>query len=85
VVLESMGSEFYAHFDVESDRVSSTELDELARDAGLADMGGQDRNEVVARLSAESHAKQGEDAELWFDSNKVQLFDKDTGRSLGAE
>ena len=29
-VLESMGSEFYAYFVVESERVSSSELEELA-------------------------------------------------------
>ena len=43
-VLESMGSEFYAYFDVESERVSSRELEELANDAGAADLpnpGGQ--------------------------------------------
>jgi multiple sugar transport system ATP-binding protein len=83
-VLESMGSEFYAHFDVASDRVSSSELDELAQDAGLADLPRQDRNEVVARLSAESRARQGEDAELWFNSDQIQLFDKETGKSLTA-
>jgi multiple sugar transport system ATP-binding protein len=81
-VLESMGSEFYAHFDVASDRVSSRELDELAQDAGLSDLPRQDRNEVVARLSAESRVRQGEDAELWFNSENIQLFDKETGKNL---
>src|SRR5437764_6686796 len=36
-VLESMGSEYYAYFVVESERVASRELDELASDAGAAD------------------------------------------------
>jgi hypothetical protein len=26
--------------------------------------------------------KQGEEAELWFDSNYLQLFDPESGRSL---
>ena len=37
-VLESMGSEYYAYFTVASERVSTKELDELARDAGAADL-----------------------------------------------
>src|SRR5947209_1635470 len=37
-VLESMGSEFYAYFAVDSERVSSRELEELAKGAGAADL-----------------------------------------------
>jgi multiple sugar transport system ATP-binding protein len=82
-VLESMGSEFYAYFLVEAENVSSRELEELAADAGGADLpstaGGV---QVTARLGAESRVKQGEEAELWFDSNYLQLFDPESGRSL---
>ncbi|HTX09038.1 MAG TPA: sn-glycerol-3-phosphate ABC transporter ATP-binding protein UgpC [Solirubrobacteraceae bacterium] len=82
-VLESMGSEFYAYFVVESDQVSSRELEELAQDAGAAELpttaGGV---QVTARLAAESRVRQGADAELWFDSNHLQLFDAESGRSL---
>jgi multiple sugar transport system ATP-binding protein len=82
-VLESMGSEFYAYFVVESEAVSSSELDELAADAGGADLptalGGI---QVTARLGAESRAQQGAEAELWFDSTHLQLFDPESGRSL---
>ena len=68
-VLESMGSEFYAYFVVESERVSASELEELAQDAGAADLPhSHEGSQVVARLDAESRAKQGEEAELWFDS-----------------
>ncbi|HUA44913.1 MAG TPA: sn-glycerol-3-phosphate ABC transporter ATP-binding protein UgpC [Solirubrobacteraceae bacterium] len=82
-VLESMGSEFYAYFVVQSDQVSSRELEELAQDAGAADLpttaGGV---QVTARLAAESRVRQGAEAELWFDSNHLQLFDPESGRSL---
>jgi multiple sugar transport system ATP-binding protein len=82
-VLESMGSEFYAYFVVESEAVSSSELDELAADAGGADLptalGGI---QVTARLGAESRVQQGAEAELWFDSTHLQLFDPESGRSL---
>ena len=42
-VLESMGSEYYAYFDVEAERVSSAELEEIARDAGAGDLSGAGR------------------------------------------
>ncbi len=82
-VLESMGSEFYAYFVVESEKVSASELEELAQDAGAADLphsheGGQ----VVARLDAESGVRQGQESELWFDSQHLQLFDLESSKSL---
>jgi multiple sugar transport system ATP-binding protein len=84
-VLESMGSEYYAYFVVESERVSASELDELAQDTGAADL-GQSREgvQIVARLDAASRAQQGQEAELWFDTSKLQLFDLESGRSMVA-
>jgi multiple sugar transport system ATP-binding protein len=82
-VLESMGSEYYAYFVVEAERVSSKELEELAQDAGAADLPrSHEGSQVVARLSADSRVKQGEEAELWFDASHLQLFDPESGRSL---
>jgi multiple sugar transport system ATP-binding protein len=82
-VLESMGSEYYAYFMVESEAVSARELEELARDAGAADLpqsrGG---SQVVARLDAASRVRQGQDAELWFNAGHLQLFDPESGLSL---
>jgi multiple sugar transport system ATP-binding protein len=82
-VLESMGSEFYAYFVVESEQVTSRELEELAQDAGGADLpvteGGV---QITVRLGAESRVEQGADAELWFDSSHLHLFDADSGRNL---
>ena len=82
-VLESMGSEFFAYFVVESERVSSSELEELAQDAGAADLPhSREGSQVVARLDAASTVKQGAEIELWFDSDQLQLFDPESGRSL---
>jgi multiple sugar transport system ATP-binding protein len=82
-VLESMGSEFYAYFVVESERVSASELEELAQDAGAADLPhSQEGSQVVARLDAKSKVQQGHEAELWFDSQHLQLFDLESSRSL---
>jgi multiple sugar transport system ATP-binding protein len=85
-VLESMGSEYYAYFQVASEGVRASELEELARDTGAAEVGqSREGTLVTARLEAASQARQGEEAELWFDSRKLQLFDEETGRSLLAD
>jgi multiple sugar transport system ATP-binding protein len=84
-VLESMGSEYYAYFEVAAERVTSRELEELAQDAGAGDIPSTDRNRLVARLDAASRARQGEEATLWFDARRLQLFDPDSGRSLLAD
>ena len=81
-VLESMGSEFYAYFNLESERVFSRELEELANDAGAADLPSREGSRVVARLGAASKVRQGQEAELWFNSEHVHLFDPETGKSL---
>jgi multiple sugar transport system ATP-binding protein len=82
-VLESMGSEFYAYFMVESERVSASELEELAQDAGAADLPhSHSGSQVVARLDAASQVKQGQEAELWFNAAHLQLFDPSSGLSL---
>jgi multiple sugar transport system ATP-binding protein len=81
-VLESMGSEFYAYFNLESEKVSSRELEELAHDAGAADLPTQEGSQVVARLDAASKVRQGQESELWFNSEHLQLFDPETGSTL---
>ncbi|MDQ6806252.1 MAG: hypothetical protein M3065_15115 [Actinomycetota bacterium] len=82
-VLESMGAEYYAYLTVESERVSSRQLEELAQDTGTADLPrAGEGNQVVARLDAASRARQGEEAELWFDGTKLQLFDPESGKNL---
>jgi len=82
-VLESMGSEFYAYFVVQSEQIASRELEELAQDAGGADLPGTEGGvQITARLGAESRVRQGFESELWFDSTHLQLFDPESGRSL---
>ncbi len=82
-VLESMGSEYYAYFEVASERVSSSELEELAQDAGAADLPhSRAGSQVIARLSADSKVTQGAETELWFDSDHLQLFDAHEGHGL---
>ena len=81
-----MGSEVYAYFDVKA-AAHAAELDDLAEDAGLAELPGQggEATHVVARLDAASSAPRGEEIELVLDTSQVKLFDPDGGRNLRAE
>src|SRR5215217_4317521 len=83
-VLESLGSELYAHFKVSSDAtIESAELRELAQDAGGGEIPMEgDEGSIVARLDPASEVRQGEETELWVDATKLQLFDPEDGRNL---
>ena len=80
-VLESMGSDKYAYFTVEGEAASSAELEELARDAGSADVPASG-SQLVTRLSATAAATEGAKVDVWFDTDKVQLFDPSSGQNL---
>src|SRR5687767_11212560 len=83
-VVESMGSELYVYFDVDTKtEVQSDDLTDLAKDAGMEDLpsGGVGQH-VVARLSSDSKATAGGDVELVLDTTQIKLFDPDGGRSL---
>ncbi|GAA4549225.1 ABC transporter ATP-binding protein [Amycolatopsis samaneae] len=80
-VLESMGSEKFAHFTVEGELASTSELAELAEDSGSADVPGGGA-QIVARLSAASGAAENGDLEVWYDADKIKLFDPSTGKNL---
>ena len=85
-VLESMGSELYAHFSTTSDQaIESEELRELAEDSGAGEVpGAGEKGQIVARLEAASKVQQGAEAELWVNASKVKLFDPKDGRNLTA-
>ncbi|RZQ62662.1 ABC transporter ATP-binding protein [Amycolatopsis suaedae] len=80
-VLESMGSEKYAHFTVEGSQATSAELEELAADAGATDVPASG-SAVITRLSASSGVREGEQADIWFDADKIQLFEPSSGKNL---
>ncbi|GIJ23836.1 ABC transporter ATP-binding protein [Micromonospora lutea] len=80
-IVESMGSDKYVYLSVEGERATSAELEELAADAGAADFSGAGSN-LVTRLSAESTVTEGEDRRVWFNLEKIHLFDPSDGRNL---
>jgi multiple sugar transport system ATP-binding protein len=82
-VVESMGSELYAYFDIKgAEELHSDQLEELAADAGMDDVPGGGTSSVVARLDAHSDAEHGREVELVLDTSQIKLFDPDGGRSL---
>ncbi|MER7473187.1 sn-glycerol-3-phosphate ABC transporter ATP-binding protein UgpC [Micromonospora sp. NPDC000018] len=79
-IVESMGSDKYVYFSVEGERASAAELEELAADAG-ADFSGGGAS-LVTRLSAESPVQEGQHRRVWFNLEKIHLFDPSNGRNL---
>ncbi|OLT48209.1 ABC transporter ATP-binding protein [Saccharomonospora sp. CUA-673] len=83
-VLESMGAEKYAYFSADSSLAQTAELAELAADAGSADVPGTGAT-IVTRLDAASAATEGVTMDVWFDPDRIQLFDPKSGRNITFE
>jgi multiple sugar transport system ATP-binding protein len=82
-LLESLGSDKFAYFTVQSERATAEHLQELAADAGTADLtGGEEGVQVTARLDAASKAAEDQELEFWLDLEKVQVFDPESGENL---
>jgi multiple sugar transport system ATP-binding protein len=80
-IVESMGSDKYVYLTVEGERASAAELEELAADVGAEDLSGSGSS-LVTRLSAESTVVEGESRRIWFNLEKIHLFDPANGRNL---
>ncbi|MGZ5336173.1 MAG: ABC transporter ATP-binding protein [Solirubrobacterales bacterium] len=82
-LVESMGSELYVYFAIESDRIESKDLEDLAADSGAAEVPGSGSSQIVARLDAASEVERGSEAELWLNTTSLHFFDPQTGERLG--
>jgi multiple sugar transport system ATP-binding protein len=84
-LVESLGSDLYAYFHVESPAVESDQLADVIADR-LAETGAPEPREgqeqVVARLDPASKIKRRDTARLWADTSKLHLFDPESGESL---
>jgi multiple sugar transport system ATP-binding protein len=82
-LVESMGSEIYAHFGFQGRAVRADALVELEQDAGGADAHlGDEGARAVARLDPTSQVRVGRTARLWVDCERLHLFDNQEGDSL---
>src|SRR6187551_2050818 len=84
-LVESLGSDLYAYFHVESEGVESEQLADLAEESigetGAASL-REGEEQIVARLDPASKIKRRERAQLWADTSKLHLFDPESGESL---
>jgi multiple sugar transport system ATP-binding protein len=85
-LVESLGSDLYAYFHVESEGVQSDQLADLVGER-LAETGSAGKREgeeqIVARLEPTSKVRRREKARLWADTSKLHLFDPESGERLG--
>ncbi len=84
-LVESLGSDLYAYFHIESEGVQSDQLADIVEESLEETGAGEIREgheQIVARLDPTSKVKRRETAELWADTSKLHLFDPESGESL---
>jgi len=85
-LVESLGSDLYAYFHIESEGVQSEQLADLVGER-LAETGAaglrEGEEQIVARLEPTSEVRRREKAQLWADTAKLHLFDPESGERLG--
>jgi len=84
-LVESLGSDLYAYFHVESEGVQSDQLADLVGER-LAETGTaglrEGQEQIVARLEPTSKVRRRQTAQLWADTAKLHLFDPESGERL---
>jgi multiple sugar transport system ATP-binding protein len=86
-LVESLGSDLYAYFHVESGAVESEQLADLVEErleeTGVPEV-REGQEQIVARLDPASKIKRRDTAQLWADTSKLHLFDAESGERLGS-
>jgi multiple sugar transport system ATP-binding protein len=84
-LVESLGSDLYAYFHVESGGVESDQLADLVEErleeTGVPEV-REGQEQIVARLDPASKIKRRDTAQLWADTSKLHLFDAESGERL---
>ena len=86
-LVESLGSDLYAYFHIESEGVQSDQLADIVEESLEETGAGEIREgheQIVARLDPTSKVRRRETAQLWADTAKLHLFDPESGDSLKA-
>jgi multiple sugar transport system ATP-binding protein len=84
-LVESLGSDLFAYFHIESEGVQSDQLADIVEESLEETGAGEIREgheQIVARLDPTSKVKRRETAQLWADTSKLHLFDPESGESL---
>jgi multiple sugar transport system ATP-binding protein len=87
-LVESLGSDLYVYFHLESERIESDQLADLVGDS-LDETGAahlrEGQEQIIARLDASSPIRRGEKAKLWADTERLLLFDPESGERLSSK
>jgi multiple sugar transport system ATP-binding protein len=85
-LVESLGSDLYAYFHIESEGIQSDQLADLVGER-LAETGAaglrEGQEQIVARLEPTSKVRRKQSAQLWADTAKLHLFDPESGERIG--
>jgi multiple sugar transport system ATP-binding protein len=85
-LVESLGSDLYAYFHIESEGIQSDQLADLVGER-LAETGAaglrEGQEQIVARLEPTSKVRRKQSAQLWADTSKLHLFDPESGERIG--
>jgi len=84
-LVESLGSDLFAYFHIESAGVQSDQLADIVEESLEETGAGEIREgheQIVARLDPTSKVTRRETAQLWADTSKLHLFDPESGESL---
>ena len=77
-VTEWLGNELFAYIPFEAPAEVNERLKSLARELDSENL----RTQLVVSLDTASRIKDGEQAELWFDTSRMHLFDPASGENL---
>jgi multiple sugar transport system ATP-binding protein len=87
-LVESLGSDLYVYFHIESEGIQSDQLADLVGER-LAETGAaglrEGQEQIVARLEPTSKVRRKQTARLWADTAKLHLFDPVSGERLGGQ
>jgi multiple sugar transport system ATP-binding protein len=82
-VLEDLGSDYYAHFTLDSAPLPPNSAEQLGQNTGVFRVAPSGEGvPMVARLDSASAVREGGEAELWVDTSRLYLFDPESGLNL---
>jgi multiple sugar transport system ATP-binding protein len=85
-IREDLGSEIFVHFGVEAPPVRGQDVEAALGEEALEATSDQVRRKgslFTARVSRESHAREGDALELAVDASRLHFFDIESGTAIG--
>jgi multiple sugar transport system ATP-binding protein len=88
-LVEAIGTETLAHFQVDAPVVVTEDMKELAADAGegterLEQKAKEGVNEFVAQLDPKTRMRKGDEVDLVVDASRLHFFDPETSQGVHA-